>query len=961
MKPKTYIFVCIFAFVSFQSFAQVRLEHLKRQAIVQMQAGNYGEAINLLNRYIASRPRKSEGYNLRGLCYENRTQYRYAVFDFRRALKLEPNNSEARKNLDRTIKIWYALLHKRIKGFKREIAINPSNPFNYLEIGKSYRWLEQWSLAESWYDKFLARYKNASPDEIIRYTIILTKTGHIKKGEKILKKYVQRYPDDWRLWSRYGYFTLWLGKYQIAKKAFLKALSFKPFFQEAEDGLDLAKHQAYVTLYSQQDYERGRIRTPREYPIDRYYRIVRNNPNNDKIRFKLIKNLITAKRFEEAYQQINFLTSKYKGTALYNSLYNKINSARVKYYGTKIIDLMKILKEDPQNAKVTRKIAEYYSSQEKYNDAEEILSDYLNLVPNDVKIRFLYAKILTYDRRLNQALSQIDTVMAQEPNITSHKLLAGELRVWKNKDLDQAAVYLEDVVKKEPKNIYAWIALGTLNFQRKRFVDAKNNMEEAALINPTNKDLEQLKSMLNAYDIEQEQDSLVTQLNIGRKLAKNKNCEEAIPYYREYINKIKPDKSLLLELASVYVCAKEFDNAIQIYNNILKDGYDSTVDKQRAKVIFWSGDSLSALNEFERLVKKYPNSLEMQLYLGDTYAKLGKYKKAAAVYSSLKKIAPKSYMINQRINWLPEEYRGEGIFKRSLRSISNYLFSYTIFSPIGYFFRDNLSFEYYYGGSQLEIGFLKFLSLGASWYRGIISNRYDKVYFTTFKGNVFIRPINNLVISLGYGKMFARGIFSQPVIDASLNYSIKDKFKLNIRYLKTDGSVLLYSPFLVNNRLTANMIKLEGKYNFSSGLNLYAYYNLVWTIKSGLVNNNIGNTWRMKIGKRFYPFLNIGYEYEYIDFKYNNALYYSPQMFSSHNLWADWLILKNKRWNFALGGKLGYVPSNDYIIRQLNAELSYKIFNRLKLLTTGFIGNSIRNSVAYSSGSIYLNLFWTLY
>ena len=146
----------------------------------------------------------------------------------------------------------------------------------------------------------MKRDDNASPDEIIRYTEILAKTGSIVKGEKILKKYVERYPDDWRLWSRYGYFTMWLAKYSIAKNAFETALGFKPFFKEAQDGLDMVNNEAYVNQQSPRAFEK-------EYPIDRYYRLLRRKPKDIEMRYKLVDELIAANRIEEAYDQLKII------------------------------------------------------------------------------------------------------------------------------------------------------------------------------------------------------------------------------------------------------------------------------------------------------------------------------------------------------------------------------------------------------------------------------------------------------------------------------------------------------------------------------------------------------------------------------------------------------------------------------------------------------------------------------
>jgi len=195
-----------------------------------------------------------------------------AVYDLRLARKLQPDNSEINKNLSETTDAWYKLLYNKIEGHKREIAIYPRKPVNYLEIGKSYKNLGDWLIAEEWYDKYLSM-EEASPDEIIRYTEILAKNNHIKKGEPILKRYTEKFPDDQRLWSRYGYYELWLQKTKNAIFAFQKALAIKPYFKEAMNGLDIAKGKGYIYTVIDTSYSYGRSSRapkPREYVIDKY-------------------------------------------------------------------------------------------------------------------------------------------------------------------------------------------------------------------------------------------------------------------------------------------------------------------------------------------------------------------------------------------------------------------------------------------------------------------------------------------------------------------------------------------------------------------------------------------------------------------------------------------------------------------------------------------------------------------
>ena len=97
-------------------FAQTQSEGFRLEAQKQMQFGRYGEAIDLLNRYISAEPQKALGYNLRGMCYEKRKDYENAAYDYRSALKLEPNNKEIQTNLNRATSAWYSLLYNSIEG-----------------------------------------------------------------------------------------------------------------------------------------------------------------------------------------------------------------------------------------------------------------------------------------------------------------------------------------------------------------------------------------------------------------------------------------------------------------------------------------------------------------------------------------------------------------------------------------------------------------------------------------------------------------------------------------------------------------------------------------------------------------------------------------------------------------------------------------------------------------------------
>lgn len=963
MKRIVNILFLLFILITSINYAQLRLEGIKREALKHMQNGRFGDAIDQLNKFIAADPRNPEGYYLRGLCREKREEYAYGREDYRKAIKLDNNYTEAHKALERLKKVWYEILYDKIEGHKRDIAVNPQNPYYYLEIGKAYRWLEEWEKAEEWYDKYLAMDKDASPDEIIRYTIILTETRHIYKGWLKLKEYTERYPDDWRLWSRFGWFSNWLGKYKIAEDAFLKALAFKPFFKEAQDGLDVARREAYVTIYSE-DYNGNDNYRRKEYPIDKYYRIVRSNPDDSESRFKLVELLIEHERYEEAYQQLQILQEDHSDDERFVNYWDIVTQYRKKVFEEKVTESLAKLSEDKYNKQATLDLAGYYSSLSAYDDAEKLLLDYLNKFPDDNDARYKLAKIYSEDGKFQEGLLQTDTLLANDPSNNKYKLLTAQLNIWTSSDLAKAESLLMDVLADEPDNLYALISAGTLYFQLDNFEKAEEYLLRAENIQKDNPELFELRAMIESEKIRIAEQKLLEKLDEGREIASNGDCETALPYYEEYLDKYPDNYQLQAEYADILVCADRYEEALDIYDRLLDDQYDVELDKRRAKIYYWSGDTLSALDSFERLVREDPEDLEMQLYLGDSYARMHEYAKARDVYLALRERAPESYIINQRLEWLPPEYQETTTLGRIFSGVTNYLFSYMTLNPFSNYFNDNLGFEYYYYGGQLGIGFTKYVSLGGALYQGRVNNTTNSFQgfgFSTIKGLLFIHPFNELTISLGYGKVNSPGIINKFIYEGNISAEPLQNLKLGLRYEHNDGVFHLYSNELINRRIPSNILRFDGQYRMRTGLLLKTYYSLIWTNKNKYEKENIGNIFQGRIGKYFTTDLAFGYEYHFEDFKYNSSLYYTPQTYYSHSIWGLWQVFRNQLWDFKLEGKLGYVPQSDFIIREAKAEASYYILKNLRLGATAYLSSSVQYFTAYSSGAFYVNLFWSVY
>jgi tetratricopeptide (TPR) repeat protein len=641
--------------ISSLAYPQVRSDGLKRQADLLIKEGRFKEAIDQLHKFIAANPQLAEGYHIRGLCYEKTTEYQYSVLDLRRARRLDPSNRQIQIDLNRVISTWHALLYRKIEGHKRDIAVDPNYPFSYLEIGKSYRWLEEWSNAELWYDEYLKRDDNASPDEIIRYTEILAKTGSIIKGERILKKYVERYPDDWRLWSRYGYFTLWLNKIKIAEDAFMKALSFKPFFKEAEDGLDQARNQAYLLQYQPRAYEKV-------YPIDRYTSILQRDPENTRVRYNLINELIAANRYEEAYQHLQILQTTQSENEEYKNLLKTVTDYRDSTFNDAVSFYTEKLKNDPADKQAALKLAEAYSNLLYFDNAIEILSEYLENIPDDQELdaRFLYAKYCAWNYEWERAISQLNKLLEYDPNNPDYQLLRGQIAVWTVLDLDLAEKYLLNVITSRPNEIHAYIALASMYSWKKNFPEARRYLDIARSIAPNDPEVETAESNyalhLSAYE---EQLVFEIKAEAGRYAADG-NCEEARKKYEEYFSKrTAPTRDELKEYADIVACAQDFPKAIEIYDKLLSEEFDFRLALQRARNYYYNKDSTLAVTELESLQKIKPDDDELNLFLADAYAVTGNPDKAERIYRDLFSKTDndqKQRELNNRLVFLGEYY-----------------------------------------------------------------------------------------------------------------------------------------------------------------------------------------------------------------------------------------------------------------------------------------------------------------
>lgn len=934
--------------------AQSLPDKFKRNAIINIDAGRFGEAIELLNKYISENPQNSEGYYLRGICYEARGQYELGVYDLRSASKLNRSDLKITKVLDRVIEVWYTQLYNKIEGHKREIALYPNKALNYLEIGKCYKNLGNWIEAEEWYDKYLL-HEEPSADEVIRFTEILAKNNHLTKGEIILKKFVEKYPEDHRLWSRYGYFTLWLGKRKISIAAFDEALKFRPFFKEAIDGLNLAQGKGSVYTVNDTSYRYNKLtgtfqkQKEREYPIDKYFKMLKRNASNDSIRILLINELVKVNRLEEAKQQLYLLDKNKAGDFSIAKLEKEINEKLNRYLSSRIEEAKLKVNSNQGDRKSVLELANYFVLNNNIDSADYVYSNYLNLNSDDDEVRFELAKKLSWFKEFDKAKKHADALLERNPNKTEYQLLRAQIAVWINTDSELAFALLDKVLTKDPKNMQALVGLAILSYQTKKFTESENYIAQIEKIDPTNTDAKELKYNLFLQKKQFEDDQLFNLLQSARNSLSEKKCEEAVISFKDYLSRDPDNEKVYYELANAYVCANDYSNAIKIYTSFIDKKYDYELVKQRAKWYYWKDDSLNALREFKSLYALNKNDAEVKLFLGDSYFSVKDYPNAKKMYSELLAESPSSMIIKTRLSWLPQDSELDGSFSSFFSNFP----SYSLLTPEAYYFKDNLNFKYNLQGMRAELGFTKFVSIGGSIYRGAISSDSAKENFYTITGNLAVIPTKLITAMFSFGQTKYLNNQKQNISEVSLKSEVKDRYSLVGEYRSSDAAQTLYSSFLVDTNLRVTNYSVEGLYCTPTQMVLSGQYSF-----KKISDDNKSNQLVLRIGRKFSSDFAAGYEYYNLSYDFETALYYSPSRFESHSLWADYNIIRDEVMDISIGGKVGLVTDNDFLIKEFNSKLSLKIFESFTLQGQLVFSENAREQVNYRSTSISVIAFY---
>jgi tetratricopeptide (TPR) repeat protein len=686
----------------------------------------------------------------------------------------------------------------------------------------------------------------------------------------------------------------------------------------------------------------------KQYPIDRYYRKLKRNPGDIATRYLLIDELVKNNRYDEAEKQLEIISENQSIDSKFRMVEADVINKQNKYYENKISTLERKLSSNPNNRKTVLELGKYYSYREQYAKAIKLYDDYLLNYYSDHEVRYQKVRLLSQAGNLDYARDEMEIALNQAPYNKNYQLLYGQLLVWLDEDLNVAEKNLNDVLRSDPGNIDALITLANLNFQKNDLASAEMYVNKGFRIDPINNDLRQLEKSIELQKNINEESKTYSLLERAREYTFKKQCDEAIDYYKMYFQESAADPYLRKELAEAYLCDNNYDAAINIYNElILKYPDDYDLAKQLAKIYYWSGDSLSALYRFEKLAAENPDDAETKLFLGDAYMKVGDYKNARNVYEELLAISPSSHIVQTRMGWL-------GTAGLNGYSAASFPTHFSII-PDGYYFGDNLDFTYSTQGAKLELGITSYLSLAASGYFGFVSSEQTRLNLNIIRADGYVRFSEIVSGSVAYGVTKFKDDTNTNIFEVSVRAAKQKIYNISASFYSADAVQILYSPFLVDLRLTANYTLLIGEYITKEGVLLRADAAYI-----AVSDDNRGSKVILRIGKIFVGAFGVGYEYYYYNFNEQTLLYWSPNNFETHSIWGDWDAIAENDFLLSFNGKLGLIPNENFIVRELHTSLSYNFSSNFVLQARLSFGSTVQLSQGYNSISFGLSAYWTL-
>jgi len=371
--------------------------------------------------------------------------------------------------------------------------------------------------------------------------------------------------------------------------------------------------QADINYYKgQRHFEKGDF----DKAIRFYKESLSFNPRNPLALRELGYSYQWTKRYKEAIDAFNkALSLKPKDYKLKQAL-AETYSWMGKYKSAE--DLYQEVYDELGSQSARRRLAEVYIWDKKPDKAKEILEDILKGDPDDSKAKFLLAKAMQYSGEAKEAALIYEVLLEEERPETKEELaekkemkkLLGQAYMI-SKDYEKAISRYREILKKNPKDIEARIAIADIFSWNKEYDKAIKEYEEVIKINP---------------------DNIAAKEKLATVYKWKKDYKKAEKLYKEVIRHDPKNLKAYASLGEIFTWQKKYRDAVYYLEIALSKKKEEDLLLLYGQALLYSQDYKEARVIFKRMLEENPENIDARVCLADTYAYTKNFKKAIKLY-----------------------------------------------------------------------------------------------------------------------------------------------------------------------------------------------------------------------------------------------------------------------------------------------------------------------------------------
>lgn len=458
--------------------------------------------------------------------------------------------------------------------------------------------------------KFLEQCLKINPENSAAYyqmSQIVMAGGDINNGKKYLKRAIDKEPGN--LW----YLMMLAGTYYQEQKLDSAIMYYEKAVSSHPEKVDMKL--TLGNLYSEnKKYDKAQ---------EIYENLEKKYGINQTTTVGAIKNLMWAQRYDEAMDKALLLLKEYPDEILFNGLLAEIYSG--KGDSDKAMEVYnKLLERNPDNAETQLSLCDFLINEKKYEELFMLLNIVIlnDEISNEDKIS-LFARLIGTPELVEKNSAKLELSLmvfeAEFKNDVIIQLLRPEM-LSQAKKYNEAARRLEEIIKAQPENYYAWEKLILVYLDAGEYLKLEERAKECA-------------TKFNR--------SFLAKILYATGASENKNYETALEELRKADILAGEDKEMKMQVlsikADVLYRKKDFEKAFKTFDEAIKaDKEDITILNNYAYYLAEQNLRLKDAEVMaEQVIKTEKNN---NTYL-DTYGwvlyKRGKIKEASKVFETI--------------------------------------------------------------------------------------------------------------------------------------------------------------------------------------------------------------------------------------------------------------------------------------------------------------------------------------